>query len=180
MSILHVDRRFEHAARCSLECLQRRTMTRPLCRAALPVLIAAALSCTSTRIENPWLNRRPNDVLNQRWQPLPPQRFREVAAEMRGEAVRMLENEASQRLPGRDVPRFVAGDIFGQPVGRFYLVRAVRTPGQNGSYEVLTTGRAVVVRFSVLSGSSETVQSALVVDLTQAPETVYVEISIAQ
>lgn len=155
-------------------------VTRPICRAVLLSLIASAVSCSSNRIENPWLNPRPSDALSQRWQQVPPQRFREVTSEMRAEAVRMLESEPSQRLPGREVQRFVQSDAFSQPVGRFYLVRAVRTAGENASYEVLTTGRAIAVRFSGVSGKSATAQSALVVDLLQAPDTVYVEISIAQ
>ena len=155
-------------------------MPRPICCALLFALISGVLSCTSNRVENPWLNPRPEDVRSQRWQEVPPQRVREVSGDTLAEAVRMLESEAAVRLPGRDVQRFVPGDVFGQPMGRFYLVRAVRTGGQDGSYEVLTTGRAIAVRFSALSPGAGTAQSAVVVDLLQAPDAVYVEVAVAR
>lgn len=150
-------------------------------RHAYCILLALSLlSCTSDRIENPWLNPRPAEAAKERWQELPQPRFREVTAEVRAEAVRMLAAEPVQRIPGRDVHRFVSVDFSGQPSGRFYLIRAVPIAGQNGSYQILTRGRAVTVRYNGLGGGHTTVQSAVVADLEQAPERVYVEISVAQ
>lgn len=153
-------------------------MSRIIRRAALGALALVVLSC-SGRIDDPWLNPRSADVAGERWQELPPTRYREVTAETRAEAARMLANEPAQRLPGRDVHRFVPADFSGQPSGRFYLVRAVRT-AQNGSYQILTRGRAVTVRYRALEGGSAALQSAVVADLDQAPERVYVELDITR
>lgn len=150
-------------------------------RHASCILIALlSLSCTSDRIENAWLNPRPAEAVKERWQELTQARFREVTGDMRAEAVQLLAAEPVQRLPGRDVHRFVGADFSDQPSGRFYLLRAV-TAGQNGSYQILTRGRTVTVRYNALGGgNTTTVQSAVVADLEQAPERVYVEISVAQ
>ena len=155
-------------------------VTRTICCAAVGALTLILASCSSGRIEHPWLNPRPAEVLNERWQALPAARFREVTSENRGEAVRMLEAEAGQRLPGRDVHRFVPADFSGQPSGRFYLLRAVRTSGPDGSYQILVRGRAVTVRYAATAGGSATVQSAIVADLEQAPEQVYVELNVTR
>ena len=151
------------------------------CAVAALAVTVGALSCKAGRVQNPWLNPRTGELLNSRWQELPAERFREVAAgEARAEAVRMLATDAAQRLPGRDVQRFVPGDVFTQPVGRFYLLRAVGAAGQHGSYQVLTSGRAVTVRYNGLAGSSDTVQSAILADLQNTPENVYVEVAVAR
>jgi hypothetical protein len=148
--------------------------------AALFALGLMLVACSSGRIENPWLTPRPEDVVSERWQELPPARFREVTTDIRAEAVRMLATDAVQRLPGREVHRFVPAGFADQPSGRFYLLRGVRTAGQTGGYQVLVRGRAVTVRYSALAGGGETIQSAVVADLEQAPERVYVEVSVAR
>lgn len=143
------------------------------------LLLALALfSCTVDRTQNPWLNPRSSEVAAERWQQLPDARFREVTGEARAEAVRMLESEPAQRIPGRDVHRFVAAGALDQPSGRFYLLRAVRT-NQNSTCEVLVRGRAVTVRCTgAPSGAS--VQTAVIADLEQPPERLYVEFSAAE
>ena len=140
----------------------------------------SVLACSHDRIENEWLNLRPAEVANSPWQELPSQRVHEVRLEMREEAVRLLANEAIRRLDAEEVQRFVTDDVSNQPGRHLYLLRAVTTPAQNGTYSILTNRRMVAVTYSALSSSTATVKSAVVVDLEDTPERVYVEISIAR
>jgi hypothetical protein len=166
-------RRSAFGARAYREISMRTTVSRAALVASSVILIA----CSWNRAENPWLNPRPADLAGERWQELPQARFREVKADMRTEAVRMLATDPVWRLPGRDVQRFLQADFSDQPSGRFYLLRAVSTAGQNGGYQVLIRGRAVTVRYAARAAGTATVQSAVVADLEHAPERVYVEVS---
>ncbi len=145
------------------------------------VLVAATvagslchLSCSDS-IENEWLRPRPPHLVDDRWREVPPEMIREVPTGVRDQAVSLLAVEPARRLSAEEAKRFVPNGAWTSADETLVLLRAVRTPTHSGSYEVLTQGGAVTIRYSALSRTTRTTKSAVVVRLAETPAEVYVE-----
>src|SRR6266545_2748171 len=136
--------------------------------------IYSGLSCASDRIRNDWLNVRPREVAAGPWQVVPADRVREVPPDLTEEVLRLLATESVRWLSPEDTRRFASGDTPREEYPAF-LMRAVRTPSQNGRYEVLRRDDAVAVVYHALSQSVATEKSAVMVHLSDMPRSVYVE-----
>lgn len=146
--------------------------------AALAASLTAA-SCSNGREGEEWIRSRPPAAINSPWEKVASDRFHEVAPDLREEAIALLATEAGRFLDEGEVRRFLRSEVPNL-TRRWYLLRAVKTPSENGAYQVLTRGRGVVVRYEALSKSNQTVKSAIVVALDESPDSLYVEISAGQ
>lgn len=153
--------------------------SRPALFSGLVLLAAvAALSCSIEREGEAWLRKRPPEAFYVKWEELPPDRAREVPAELREEAVALLQAESGRMLSQDEIHRFVPrASGLG---GRWYLLRAVRPPRNGGTFHVLTRGRSVAVVYATPSSTNETIKSAVAAYLEVSPEAPYVEISTGQ
>ena len=147
-----------------------------------PALLAATLafSCSGSNAGREWVRLRPATDVHLTWEAIPADRIHEVQPDLREEAIKLLEAEAGRMLRDDEARRFMQGRAFNTSGRRWFLLRAVRTPAEDGKFAVMTRGRAVTVRYEAVSRKDETIKSALVVDLDSSPESVYVEISTAR
>jgi hypothetical protein len=155
------------------------TTMRRIGMVAVLVTSLTAVSCSSERAGEEWVRFRAPEAINSAWEALPPNRIHEVPPDVLDEAIASLATEAGRLLSEQEVRRFLRAEVPNL-ARRWYLLRAVRTPTGNGEYHVLTRGRAVVVRYEASSKSNRTVKSAIVVDLDESPDSLYVEISAGQ
>ena len=150
-------------------------------RIATALLVATlAFSCSGSNAGREWVRLRPATDVHLTWDGLPQERIHEVPPEQREEAIKLLETEAGRMLSDEEARRFLKGRAFNTSGRRWFLLRAVRTPAEDGKFAVMTRGRAATVRYEAGSRKDETIKSALVVDLDSSPESVYVEISTAR
>lgn len=146
------------------------------------VLVAATLvcSCSGSNAGREWVRLRPATDVHLTWDALPPERIHEVQPDLREEAIQLLQTEAGRMLRDDEARRFLQGRAFNTSGRRWFLLRGVRTPAEDGKFAVMTRGRAATVRYEAGSRKDETIKTALVVDLDSSPESVYVEISTAR
>ena len=142
--------------------------------------VTLAVSCSGSNAGREWVRLRPATDVHLTWDALPAERIHEVEPELRGEAIELLTTEAGRMLSDEEARRFLYGRAFNTSGRRWFLLRAVRTPAEDGKFAVMTRGRAATVRYEALSRKDETIKTALVVDLDSSPESVYVEISTAR
>lgn len=163
----------------ALPCTVRHCRCRPAWFGGLLVLAAAAaLSCSPQREGQEWIRKRPPEAFYVKWEELPPEHAREVPPERREEAVALLQAESGRLLSQDEIHRFVPrASGLGR---RWYLLRAVRSPENGGTFHVLTRGRQVAVTYRTPSTTNETVKSAVAAYLELSPEALYVEVSTGQ
>ena len=148
--------------------------------AAFLIAATLAVSCSGSNAGREWVRLRPATDVHLTWDALPAERIHEVQPELREEAIKLLATEAGHMLTDEEARRFLKGRSFNTSGRRWFLLRAVRTPAEDGQFGVMTRGRAATVRYEAVSRKDETIKSALVVDLDSSPESVYVEISTAR
>lgn len=145
--------------------------------AAIVLIALAGAGCSLQREGHEWIRQRPPEAFNAKWEELPASRVYEVAPELREAAVALLKAESGRLATEDEFRRFVPAGVS-VPGGRWYLLRAVRSPDNDGAFHLLTRGRDVAVTYRTSSRRNETVKSALVAQLDDSPANIFVEISV--
>ena len=136
----------------------------------------SASSCSLQREGHEWIRQRPHEAFNLKWEALPAERVREVPPELRQDAIALLNTEIWRLLSEEEFRRFVPGGVANLG-GRWYLLRAVRSPENGGTFHVLTHGRDVAVTYRTPSRRHETIKSAVAAHLDESPAGIFTEIS---
>jgi hypothetical protein len=154
-----------------------RSQFRQLVIAALGVLVVA---CSAAQRDE-WLDFRTANEGERQWRELPPMHIHRIAKDVVPEALSMLNNRPVRRLDQREAERLVRRGASPAAGNHFYLVRGVRTTTDRGAFTVLSDGQSLVTRYDVLAKRQPEVQKQpLVVELSRAPQRLYVEYSVAE
>ena len=112
--------------------------------------VTLSVSCSGSNAGREWVRLRPATDVHLTWEALPAERIHEVEPELRGEAIKLLMTEAGRMLSDEEARRFLYGRAFNTSGRRWFLLRAVRTPADDGQFAVMTRGCAATVRFESL------------------------------
>jgi len=153
-------------------------------RASLFLLLSVVLLTMidlGTLAQTGWLKfRSASERHNNTWTEVPRHRVHSISAEMKSEALRLLEDKPFRKLSSGEVARFVPAPRPTEDGLQPFLLRAEENLGTNGAFSVLTNGSSLVVRHTSLARHSSFQKTALVVDMHEAPSNLYVEVSVAE